>query len=152
MLAHRDSYLSHLKAGIKPDTLAALTTAPLHISTLFPDEARRQAEQDIANFGSKGQLHAGKKGCFHPYECPDKRADNKKPERPAWKNLGAESRGRSENSSDFKGGLHSPLPDPAKLDKVSHCHKLLCKPSQEQLLVGGFTSAYRQKCSRAGPK
>ena len=64
----------------------------------------------------------------------------------------AESRGWSKNSSDFKGWLHSPLPEPAKLDKVSHCHKLLCKPSQEQLPVGGFTSAYRQKCSRAGPK
>ena len=50
-----------------------------------------------------------------------------------WLNLGA------------KGGLHSPLPEPAKLDKVSHCHKLLCKPSHEQLPVGGFTSAYRQK-------
>ena len=50
MLARRNSYLSHLKAGIKPDTLAALRTAPLHISTLFPDEALKQAEQDIANF------------------------------------------------------------------------------------------------------
>ena len=87
-LARRDSYLSHLKAGIKPDTLAALRTAPLHISTLFPDEALKQAEQDIANFESKGQLHAEKKGPFHPYERPDKRADNKKPDRPAWKNIG----------------------------------------------------------------
>ena len=49
-LARRDSYLSHLKDGIKPDTLAALRTAPLHISTLFPEEALKQAEQDIANF------------------------------------------------------------------------------------------------------
>ena len=79
-LARRDSYLSHLKTGINPDTLAALRTAPLHISTLFPDEALRQAEQDIANFESKGQLHTGKKGRFHPYERPDKRADNKKPD------------------------------------------------------------------------
>ena len=82
------SYLSHLKTGIKPDTLAALRTAPLHIPTSFPDEALRQAEQDIANFESKGQLHTRKKGRLHPYECPDKRADNKKSDRPAWKNIG----------------------------------------------------------------
>ena len=85
-LARRDS--SHLKTGIKPDTLAALRTAPLHVPTLFPDEALRQAEQDIANFESKGQLHTGKKGWFHPNQHPDKRADNKKPDRPAWKNIG----------------------------------------------------------------
>ena len=34
-LLRRDSYLAYLKAGIKADTLAALRTAPLHISTLF---------------------------------------------------------------------------------------------------------------------
>ena len=38
-LARRDSYLSHLKMGIKPDTLAALHTGPLQIPTLFPDAA-----------------------------------------------------------------------------------------------------------------
>ena len=36
-LARRDAYLNHLKTGIKPDTLSALRTAPLHIPTLFPD-------------------------------------------------------------------------------------------------------------------
>ena len=36
-LVRRDAYLSHLRTGIKPDTLTALRTAPLHISTLFPD-------------------------------------------------------------------------------------------------------------------
>ena len=87
-LARRDSYLSHLKTGIKPDTLAALRTAPLNLATLFPEEALKQAEQDITNFESKGQLQTGKKGRFHPYERPDKRADNKKSERPAWKNVG----------------------------------------------------------------
>ena len=75
--ALRDSYLSHLKAGIKPDTLAALRTAPLHIPTLFPDEAQVSPDKaqvspdDIANFESKGQLHPGKKGRFHPYERPN---------------------------------------------------------------------------------
>ena len=79
-LARRDSYLSHLKAGIKPNTLADLRTATLNISTLFPEDALKQAEQDIANFESKGQIQTGKKGRFHPYDRPDKRSDSKKSE------------------------------------------------------------------------
>ena len=88
-LARRDAYLSHLKAGIKPDTLASLRTAPLQMATLFPDEALKQAEQDIANFETKNQPpSSSKKGCFHPYERSDKRSDNRKQDGPAWKNLG----------------------------------------------------------------
>ena len=86
-LARRDSYLSHLKMGIKPDTLAALRTGSLHIPTLFSDDALKQTEQGIANFASKGQLHPGKKGRFHPYELPDKQTDDRKSDRPAWKNI-----------------------------------------------------------------
>ena len=84
-LARWDSYLSHLKLGIKPDTFAALRTGPLHIPTLFPDSGLKQAEQDIANFESKGQTQSGKKGPFHPYERQDKRSDFRKPDRPAWR-------------------------------------------------------------------
>ena len=93
-LARRDSYLSHLKMGIKPDTLTALHTGPLHVLTLFPDAALKQAEQDIANFDSKGQVHSGKKGRFHPYEGHDKQADYRKDDRPAWKNIGNRSRNK----------------------------------------------------------
>ena len=42
---------------------------------LFPDDVLKQAEQDIANFQSKGQWHSGKKGCFHHYECPNAQAE-----------------------------------------------------------------------------
>ena len=35
-LVRRDAYLSHLRTGIKQDTLTALRTAPLHISTPLP--------------------------------------------------------------------------------------------------------------------
>ena len=59
---------------------------------------------------------------------------------------------RSESSSNFERGLHPPLWDPAKSLKVSHSRKLLCQSSQEQLPVGGITSAYKQKCSRARPQ
>ena len=88
------SYLSHLKMGIKPDTLAALRTGPLHIPTLFPDAALKQAEQDIANFESKGQVQSGKKGRFHPYEHHGKRTDYRKADRPAWKNIGNRSQNK----------------------------------------------------------
>ena len=64
----------------------------------------------------------------------------------------AGSRCRSESSSNLERGLHPSFPDPAKSYKVSLSHKLLCQSSQEQLPVRGITSAYRQKCPRAGPK
>ena len=54
ILARRDSYFSHLKTGIKPNTLAALRTAPLRIATLFPDSVIKQAQEDIANYEYKG--------------------------------------------------------------------------------------------------
>ena len=59
---------------------------------------------------------------------------------------------RSESSSDPKRGLHPPLSGPAKTHKVTHSHKLLWQSPEEQLLTGGITSAYRQKCSRTSTK
>ena len=90
-LAHRDAYLSHLRTGIKPDTLNALRTGHLHINTLFPDSALRKAEEDMVSFESKGHSSAGhSKGRYHPYERPDKRSDSRseaKPDRLALKNI-----------------------------------------------------------------
>ena len=54
-LACRDAYLNHIKGGVKPDTVAAFRTAPLHIPTLFPDSIIKQAEEEIAHFEAKGQ-------------------------------------------------------------------------------------------------
>ena len=34
-LARQDSYLTHIKSGVMPDTLAGLRTAPIHIATLW---------------------------------------------------------------------------------------------------------------------
>ena len=62
----------------------------------------------------------------------------------------AGSRGRSENSSNPERGLHPSLSDPAKSYKLSNCHKPLCQSPQEQLPLGGITSAYEQKCSIIG--
>ena len=64
----------------------------------------------------------------------------------------AGSRGRSENSLNLERGLHPSFPDPANSYKVSNCRKPLCQSPQEQLPVGGITSAYRQKCSGTGPQ
>ena len=55
-LVRRDAYLSHLRTGIKPDTLTALRTAPLHLSTLFPDSTIKRAEEDIAQLKQKDTL------------------------------------------------------------------------------------------------
>ena len=71
-LACRDAYLNHLKSGIKPYTVAALRTAPLHIPTLFPDSVIRRAEEEIAHFESKGQASSRSKGRYHPYKWTER--------------------------------------------------------------------------------
>ena len=45
-LAHRDSYLDYLHAGVKQDTLTALCTAPVHLHSLFPDQLITKAEEE----------------------------------------------------------------------------------------------------------
>ena len=70
-LACRDAYLNHVKNGIKPDTLAALGTTPLHISTLSPDAVIKRAEEEITYYDNTGQSTSSSshhKGQFHPYE------------------------------------------------------------------------------------
>ena len=49
ILLRRDSYLEHVKNGIKPDTYNQLRNAPLFGHGLFPDAVIRTAEQDIAS-------------------------------------------------------------------------------------------------------
>ena len=59
---------------------------------------------------------------------------------------------RSESHLNPERGLYPPLSDPSKTHKVSYSHKPLCQSPQEQLPVGGITSAYRQERSRTGSK
>ena len=134
-LIRRDSYLSHLKMGIKPDTLAALRTGPLHTAILFPDTVLKQAEQDIANFESKGQIHSGKKGRFHPYERQDKCSDYKKSDRPAWKNIG--NRGQSRKSRDKARPLTTPRDQPRASSPLNDNY--FVNSLQEGLLAGSQT-------------
>ena len=49
-LCRRDSYLAHVKSGLKQDTLATLCQAPLDLPTLFPDFVLKKAEDDIGRF------------------------------------------------------------------------------------------------------
>ena len=46
-LARRHSYLSHVKSGIKPDTLAAMRTAPPQLATLFPDDILKRVKKTL---------------------------------------------------------------------------------------------------------
>ena len=47
-LARRDSYLEFIRGGVKPDTLAALRTSPVHLLSLFPDSLLVKAEDEIS--------------------------------------------------------------------------------------------------------
>ena len=47
-LAHCDSYLEYLRAGVKQDTLTALCTAPVHLQSLFPDHLLVIAEEEVS--------------------------------------------------------------------------------------------------------
>ena len=64
-LACRDTYLTHMKSGVKLDTLDGLRTAPIHITTLFPDSVIKKAEEEIAHFESKGQSSGARVGTTH---------------------------------------------------------------------------------------
>ena len=84
-LVRRDAYLSHLRTEIKQDTLTALRTAPLHLSTLFPDATIKRAEEDIAQLESKGQSTSGHgKGRYHPYERPENNLVTETLNRTSW--------------------------------------------------------------------
>ena len=106
-LLRRDWYLAYLKAGIKADTLAALRTAPLQITTLFRDPVLKQAEEDISNAdkGRSGSVY--KKNRYHPYERQDNKSDNRRQDRSAWKNI---SRGHNKRNK----GKHQFSSRPAK--------------------------------------
>ena len=56
VLLRRDSYLEHLRPGVKADTAAALRSSALQLATLFPDEVLSRAEKEIAEFESRPQF------------------------------------------------------------------------------------------------
>ena len=53
ILMRRDSYLDHVKFGVRPDTFATLRASPLHIPTLFAEEAVAKADKDITEHDNR---------------------------------------------------------------------------------------------------
>ena len=49
-LVRRNSFLEHIKTGVKPDTFSALWNCPLNTHALIPDAVIRKAEDEIAQF------------------------------------------------------------------------------------------------------
>ena len=91
-LARRDSYLEYIRGGVKPDTLTALRTSPVHLLSLFPDSLLVKAEDEISR--SEERRSAGttqrKPGRFHPYVPSNGRSSHqpdRKPTQPAWKQI-----------------------------------------------------------------
>ena len=75
-LCRRDSFLAHLKSGLKQDTLAALRQATLDLLALFPDSVLKKAKDDNGRFQDKGRCHGQAGGRrdnrFHLYSWTDK--------------------------------------------------------------------------------
>ena len=71
-VARRDSYLEFICGGVKPDTLTALRTAPVHLNSLFLDSLLVKAEDEISRSEercSSGSVHR-KPGRFHRTGSP----------------------------------------------------------------------------------
>ena len=91
-LARTDSYLEFIRGGVKPDTLTALCTAPVHLHSLFSDSLLVKAEDEISRSEerrSSGNAHR-KPGRFHPYVSSSGRSTqqpDRKPTTPAWKQI-----------------------------------------------------------------
>ena len=91
-LARRDSYLDFMCGGVKPDTLTALRTAPIHLHSLFPGSLLVKAEEEIScseERHSSGNSNR-KPGRFHPYASSSGRSTqlpDRKPTAPAWKQI-----------------------------------------------------------------
>ena len=105
ILLRRDSYLDHVKNGIKPDTYNQLRNAPLFGHGLFPDAVIRTAEQDIASHHSSGSVPRPGPGAaqqtgwrsshrYRPYDSRDSRnTGTGDQDRQAWRQF-SRNRGR----------------------------------------------------------
>ena len=91
-LARRDSYLEFIRGGVKPDTLTALRTSPVHLLSLFPDSLLVKAEDEISCSEERRSMGntQRKPGRFHLYvpssNKPSHQPD-RKPTTPAWKQI-----------------------------------------------------------------
>ena len=123
-LVRRDSYLEHLKTGVKPDTFSALRNCPLNTHALFPDAVIRKAEDEIQQFETIKRTNQPGPGCggfagnhkkqnrFQPYPTNWKQGQESTQtgasagkDMPAWKSFGGRgrSRGRGRGGQPGRG-------------------------------------------------
>ena len=113
-LVRRDSYLEHLKPGIKPDTFSALRNCTLNTHALFPDAVIRKAEDEISQFETLKHTHQPSPGRggfagnqkrqqqrYQPYSTSWKQGQDTSQaggatgkDMPAWKSFGGRGRAR----------------------------------------------------------
>ena len=91
-LARRDSYLEFIRGGVKPDTLTALRTYPVHLLSLFPDSLLVKAEDEISRSEERRSMGntQRKPGRFHPYvpsSTKPSHQPDRKPTTPPWKQI-----------------------------------------------------------------
>ena len=100
VLLRRDSYLDNIRYGVKPDTLSALRTSPLHASSLFSDILLSKAEQEIVAHESKGsnQARRDRPGHLYRQSRPSNSANGRANDsrhskaKPAWKQFSKNKR------------------------------------------------------------
>ena len=103
ILMHQDSYLDHVRPGMKMDTWNELRNAPLFGYGLFPDAALNVAEEDINKFETQ---HVSVQSCKAKYgyklykkkEAKTMLQPSSTPQQP-WRQFG--SRGRGSTNHPF---------------------------------------------------
>ena len=113
ILMRRDSYLDHVRPGMKMDTWNELRNAALFGYGLFPDAALNVAEQDINKFETQhvsvqsrvGPQHQQKtKYRYKPYEKKEAKTmvqPSSAPQQP-WRQFGSRGRGRGRGSTNHR--------------------------------------------------
>ena len=101
ILFRRDSFLKHLKQGVKPDTFSALSNCSLNGYALFPDAVIRKMEDEIAQYetakhtpqpgpGQGGFTYGYKKlqqNRYHPYSTGWRSQDSSRSSGQAGKDM-----------------------------------------------------------------
>ena len=98
-LVRRDSYLEHLKPGVKPDTISTLRNCPLMVMIAQYEAAKCTSQPGLGHGGFAG-LHKKGQHRYQPYSTGWKGKDSTKPssnsgkDMPAWKSFGGRGRQR----------------------------------------------------------
>ena len=107
-LLRRDSYLEHVKPGLKSDTWNKLRNAPLFTYGLFPEEDKHESSRSAPGPGSGTYQHSKKQHFrYHPY---DKKDNNRQSDysstqaQQSWRQFSGRGRGRNRG----RGGSGSP--------------------------------------------